>query len=134
MSSTWLKLTKNQANAKQHPEAELLLFENYLSSLSMASSKTNMRYSKICAKSRCVCFNEIVWLIIQKVKVKTKNRSHRYHINRTKSRHRYEYTEYKMCVSVMMVMFNKQQLNNTWSWIHEKVKQHLGWAEKKCCL
>ena len=24
-----LKLTKNQANAKQHPEAELLLFESY---------------------------------------------------------------------------------------------------------
>ena len=27
--SAKLKLTKNQANAKQHPEAELLLFENY---------------------------------------------------------------------------------------------------------
>ena len=24
-----LKLTKNQANAKQHPEVKLLLFENY---------------------------------------------------------------------------------------------------------
>ena len=24
-----LKLAKNQANSKQHPEAELLLFENY---------------------------------------------------------------------------------------------------------
>ena len=30
-----LKLAKNQANAKQHPEAELLLFENYSHSLSM---------------------------------------------------------------------------------------------------
>ena len=24
-----------------------------------------------------------------------------------------------------MVMYNKQHLNNTWSWIHEKVKQHI---------
>ena len=36
-----LKLAKNQANAKQHPEAELLLFENYSHSLSMLSSKNN---------------------------------------------------------------------------------------------
>ena len=37
---------KNQANAKQHPEAELLLFENYLHSSSSLSSKNNRRYSK----------------------------------------------------------------------------------------
>ena len=30
---------KNQANAKQHPEAELLLFENYSHSSSMLLSK-----------------------------------------------------------------------------------------------
>ena len=30
-----LKLSKNQADANQHPEAELLLFENYSHSLSM---------------------------------------------------------------------------------------------------
>ena len=29
ISSTGLKLAKNQANAKQHPEAEILLIENY---------------------------------------------------------------------------------------------------------
>ena len=29
ISNARLKLAKNQANAKQHPEAELLLFENY---------------------------------------------------------------------------------------------------------
>ena len=43
-SNTRLKLTKNQANAKQHPEAELLLFENYSTSSSMLSSITNIRY------------------------------------------------------------------------------------------
>ena len=29
ISNSRLKLTKNQANAKQHPEAELLTYENY---------------------------------------------------------------------------------------------------------
>ena len=29
ISNARLKLAKNQANAKKHPEAELLLFENY---------------------------------------------------------------------------------------------------------
>ena len=29
-----MKLAQNQANAKQHPEPELLLFENYLHSSS----------------------------------------------------------------------------------------------------
>ena len=41
-----LKLAKNQANAKQHPEPELLLFENYSYSSSMLSSKINNTYSK----------------------------------------------------------------------------------------
>ena len=40
ISNARLKLAKNQANAKQHPEAELLQFENYSHSLSMLSSKT----------------------------------------------------------------------------------------------
>ena len=33
----------------------------------------------------------------------------------------------------MMFMCNKQHLSNIWSWIHEKVKQHLkkGVADKK---
>ena len=46
-----LKLAKNQAKAKQHPEAELLLFEIYLLSSSTLSSKTNMRYSQKYAKN-----------------------------------------------------------------------------------
>ena len=52
--NTKLKLAKNQAKAKQPPEAELLLFENYSLSSSMLSSKTNLRYSKKCAKNICV--------------------------------------------------------------------------------
>ena len=37
----------------------------------------------------------------------------------------------KMCLSMMMVMCNKQHLSNIWSWIYGQVKQHWGWVEKK---
>ena len=42
LSNATLKLTKNQAKAKQHPEAELLLFEDY----SHSSSENNRTYSR----------------------------------------------------------------------------------------
>ena len=42
MRNARLKLVKNQANGKQHPEAELLLFENYLHS----SCENNRTYSR----------------------------------------------------------------------------------------
>ena len=41
-----LKLAKNQAKAKQHPEVELFLFENYSILSSKLSSKNSRRYSK----------------------------------------------------------------------------------------
>ena len=47
-----MKLAKNQANAKQHPEAELLLFENYSHSSSTLSSKNNRTYSEKKAKEQ----------------------------------------------------------------------------------
>ena len=46
ISKARLKLAINQANAKQHPEAELLLFENYSHPSSTLSSKSNGTYSK----------------------------------------------------------------------------------------
>ena len=46
VSNVRLILAKNQAKAKQHTEAELLLFENYSLSSSTLSSKSNRRYSK----------------------------------------------------------------------------------------
>ena len=39
-------MAKNQTKAKQHPEAELLLFGNYSHSLSTLSSKNNKIYPK----------------------------------------------------------------------------------------
>ena len=41
ISNARLKFAKNQANAKQHPEAELLLFGNYSYSSSTLSSKNS---------------------------------------------------------------------------------------------
>ena len=42
ISNTRLKSAKNEANAKQYPEAKLYLFDNY----SHSSSKENGTYSK----------------------------------------------------------------------------------------
>ena len=126
MSNTRLKFAKNQAKANQHPESELLLSSFKLSSI------TCMRYSKKCAKSKCSCFNEIMWLIVMKMRLKMKNRSHRYDINRARPRLGHKYTKYKMRLSIMIVMCNN--LCNIWCWIHVKVKQHWRWVEKKSFL
>ena len=71
-SNTRLKLLKNQAKSKQNSEAGLLLFGNYSFSSSMLLSKTTLSYSKKCAKNKCFCFNEIIWMIIIKLRVKMK--------------------------------------------------------------
>ena len=41
-----------------------------------------------------------------------RNGSHRYDIDRTKPRDRRKYTIYKICLSMMMIMCNKQHLSN----------------------
>ena len=51
ISNARLKLGKNQAKSKQHPEAKFLLSQSYSLFSYMVSSKTNMRYSKKCAKT-----------------------------------------------------------------------------------
>ena len=129
ISNTRLKLAKkNWAKAKQHPEAKLFLFEDYLLSSSTLSSKNNMVYSKKCAKKQVclfVYFNEIILLII--MKVKKKNRSHKYDINRPTSRHGLTYTnKHKKCLSILMLICIKQHPINTWGSIYEKVKKHWG--------
>ena len=73
-----MKLAKNQANAKHHSEAELLLFENYSHSSSTLSSKNNRTCSKNKKKNKCVCIHKITRLILMKMKMKMKNRSPRY--------------------------------------------------------
>ena len=59
-------------NAKQHSEAELLMFENYAHPSSKLSSKNKKTYSKKYAKKE----------LSIKMNMKTKNRSHGLDINR----------------------------------------------------
>ena len=65
-------MAKNQANAKQHPEAELLLFENYSYSSSTLSSRNNRTFMKISKRTSVSAF---IRLIIMKMNMKMKNRS-----------------------------------------------------------
>ena len=68
------------------------------------------------------------------MRLKIKSGSQRYDINWPWTRHGHKYTKYKMCLSIMMVVCIKQHLSNIWSSIHDKVKQHWGWVEKKALL
>ena len=70
MSSTRLKLEKNQANAKQHPETELLLFANYSRSLFTLLSKKIGSLGKI---SKIKIMSVFIKLIMMKMKMKMKN-------------------------------------------------------------
>ena len=126
-----LKLAKNRAKAKQHPEAELFLFENYSLFSCALPSKNNRRYSKNQTKNKCICSDEVIWLMTMKMRLKKKNRSHKYNINRSRPRHWHEYTKYKMSLNTMMVICIKQHLSNIRCSFHENVKRHRGWAEKK---
>ena len=113
------KLEKNQTNAKQHPEAELLLFENCLHSSSTFLSKNNTTL-KNKQNNKCVCIHEIIQVIMMKVKMK--NRSHSYdkyrpkyrhgHKYRPKYRHGHKYSKYKKSVSMMMVLCIKHCLSS----------------------
>ena len=65
-----VEIGKNQANAKQHPETELLLFENYSHSLFtyvIIYEKQGIFY-KNKQNNKCVCIHEIIGLIIMKIK------------------------------------------------------------------
>ena len=43
------------------------------------------------------------------MRMKMTNRSQRYNIYTSRSRHGYEYSKYKICLSMVMVMSNKQK-------------------------
>ena len=63
--------------------------------------------------------------------MKVKNRSHRHDINRPRLWHGHKNSEYRKFLSMMMLICIKQHLSNICSTIHEKIKQHWGWVEKK---
>ena len=121
-------MAKSQANAKQHPEAEFLLFENYSHSPSTLSSKNNRTYVHILhphyhpkikghilenkQNNKGVYIREIIRSIIMIMKKKMKNTSHRYNINRPRPRHEHKYSKRKKCLSMMILIFIKQHLSN----------------------
>ena len=84
-------MATNQANAKQHPEAELLLFENYSHSSSKFSSKDNSTYYQKQAKKRSMSL---------KMLMKIKSRS----LDKTKIGLRLNMvtTMYKKCLGIMI--------------------------------
>ena len=69
-----LKLAKNQANAKQHSEAELLPFENYSQSSSTFFITFFIHHPKILVH---ILKNKQKKKYVCKMKMKMKNRSHR---------------------------------------------------------
>ena len=60
ISNARVKLAKNQANARQHTWAEILLFENYSLSSSKLSYKNDRIYSKKDANEQCACIHKII--------------------------------------------------------------------------
>ena len=123
ISNARLKLAKNQVKAKQLPEAEPLLFENYSLSTPTLTSKNKRRCSKNVQKDKYACLNKVIWLIkikmSMKMKKKQKNKKkHRYDITRPRPRHGYKYTICKMNLSLMMTICIKQHLSNIWSSIY----------------
>ena len=129
ISNGRLELAKNQAKGKQHPEAELWVFENHWLFSSLLWSKNNRTYSKKCEKKTKNKNKKAVYrLIARKMKRKKKNRSHRYYINRPRSWHEYKYTEYKM-FSSMMVFISYQV--TTESQFMKKLRDTQGWVWKK---
>ena len=101
-----------------------MLFEIYSHSSSIYHTKIIGNALKNRQMNKCVCFHEIIRLIIMEMKMKKENRSSRYDINRTRSRHGHKYSKYKKCRSMIMLICVKQHLNNIGSSIHEKVKQN----------
>ena len=114
-------MAENVARAKQQPEAELMLFENYTLSSSTLSSQNNKAYFKRREKA-CVS--------VLKRTSGSENKSYRYDISRPTPRHVHRSTTYKKCLCIMMVVCIKLHMSS----IHGKFKQHWGWVEQKMLL
>ena len=85
ISNARLKFSKYQAKAKQHLEAEPLLFENYSLSSTKLSSKKSRKYSKKYTKTGASVLMRLS--MTMKMRLKIKKRSHIYNINGTRPRH-----------------------------------------------
>ena len=79
ISNASLKWSKNQARTKQHTDAELLQFGNYVIRV---IKKKKWSYFLKCAKNNYVCFNKMIWLLLIKMRLQIQNRFRRYGINK----------------------------------------------------
>ena len=119
-------MTKNQGNAKQHPEAKLILFENYSRSTSRYHPKITGDILRNKQNDKCVCTHEITQLSIMKMKLKIKTSSHRYDITRPWSRNEHKHDKYKKRLSIWNSIHEK--LSNT----EAEVKKSLAFIKKAC--
>ena len=112
------KSAKNQANAKQHLQAEHCCLKIIHILHPHYHPKIIGHVLKIKLKNKCACIHEIILLILMKMKLKIKKCLRRYNINRARSRHGRKYGKYKKCLSMMMFICIKQHLSNIWSSTH----------------
>ena len=110
ISNTRPKFTKNQGNAKQHPDAELLIFGNYLHSSTTFISQNDRKILQHKQIYKCVCIHKFIPLITMKMKIKMKNILQRYNLNRPSSRHGHKYS--KKCLSMTMVICIRQHVRD----------------------
>ena len=87
-------MTQNQAKAKQHLEAEVLLFGNCSLSSSALSFKINVHIKKKCAQKQVCSFYWDHKINYDKYE-KKKNLSLRSHIIRPRAIHGHKYINYK---------------------------------------
>ena len=90
-SWNWLKIKQSQ----EKPWVWTFALGNLLAFIPHSHQKVIQDIVKSWAKQKCFCFNEIIWLVIKKMKVKIENRSHRYDINRARSKHGPKHSKYK---------------------------------------
>ena len=125
ISNARLKLAKNQLNAKQRPEAELLSSKV----IGILHSRYHLTITghilKNKQKNKHVCVHGIMELIRMKMKTKMKLDSRKYGISRPRRRHGHRYSKYMKHLSMMMLICIKQHLSNIWSSVYENVKQHM---------
>ena len=113
-------MPKNQANVKQHLEAELLLFENCSHSSSTLSSTNNRSYSKQKAKEQVRLYLYNLWRW-------NENKDDNDHVDTTLIARGLGINLINLKrVSVSWCLY----VSNIYNLIHEKVKQHWGWGEK----
>ena len=74
-------------------------------------------------KNKCVCFHQIIRLIIMKMKMR--NRSHRYDIKSPRSRHGHKYRKYKKCLIIVVLTCINTCIQDLPSKCLATPKQHL---------